>query len=307
MRANLSHRLSHRALLIAALALSVLALQASGSPADITYHAGASEVRLTFFATDESHRGVTNLQADDVAVVDDGMVIRRFQSFTPSKTTQLQIFLLVDESQSVQPQFRQVVTDILRLISDNPTIPEDHLTILAFGGMQSKIVCTGNCRSAAQELNNVHADGATPLYDALAFAGTFITQHRDPEARPVLILFSDGADTISKISSRDALDAVFASDAQLYAVDLNPDPYYADGSSALESMAAITGGQHLRARRGAVGILNAILEDLHSGYLVTYRLPNQNLGFHSVRILPTRNINLQFRCRSGYVYEDSDR
>jgi VWFA-related protein len=303
----LSHRLIHQALLVSALALSVLALQASGSPADVTYRSRVSEVRLTFYATDQNHRGVSNLQADDVAVVDDGMVVRRFQSFSPSQTTRLQVVLLVDESQSVLPQFRQAVADILQLISDSPTIAEDHLSILAFGGMQSKVVCSGNCRSAVAELGKVHADGATPLYDALAFAGNFMAEHRDPEARPVLILFSDGADTISRASSRDALDAVFASDAQLYAVDLNPDPGYADGSSALESMAVATGGQHLRARQGAVGILNAIIEDLRAGYLVTYRLPNQNLGFHPVRVLPTRNVNLKFRCRSGYVYQDSDR
>ncbi|HKS75985.1 MAG TPA: VWA domain-containing protein [Terriglobales bacterium] len=309
MRANLSHRLRHHACLVIALALSLLALQASGSPADITYRSSVSEVRLTFFASDEHHRGVSNLQAADIAVVDDGTVIRNFRSFELSPITRLQVVVLLDESQSVLAASREEATDVLRLISDNAAVAEDRLSVISFGGMQSKIVCAGNCRSVALEklLTSMHADGATPLFDALEFAGNFITRNRDPEARPVLILFSDGEDTISKTSSRQALEAVFASEAPVYAVDLNQDGRHADGSSTLEGIAAATGGQHLRGRQGAVEILNAVLQDLRAGYLVSYRLPNQQSGFHWVRVLPTHNAKLQFRCRNGYVYQPNDR
>ena len=295
--------------MIAALALSVLALRASGSPADITYRSSVSEVRLTFFASDENHRGVSNLQAADVAVVDAGMVVRNFQSFELSPITRLQVVVLLDESQSVLATSREEATDVLRLISDNAAVAEDHLSVISFGGMQSKIVCAGNCRSVALEkqLTSMHADGATPLFDALEFAGNFIARNRDPEARPVLILFSDGEDTISKVSSKQALEAVFASEAPIYAVDLNQDGHHPDGSSTLESMAAATGGQHLRGRQGAVEILNAVLQDLRSGYLITYKLPNQQSGFHWVRVLPTHNAKLEFRCRNGYVYQPTDR
>jgi hypothetical protein len=37
---------------------------------------------------------------------------------------------------------------------------------------------------------------------------------------------------------------------------------------------------------------------------VTYHLPNHSSGFHQVRILPTHNLNLQFRSRSGYYFPD---
>jgi VWFA-related protein len=303
-----SHRPGHRALLVSTLALTLLAVQASGGSADVTYRSSISEVRLTFFATDENHRGVTNLESSDIAVVDDGMVIRRFQSFAPSTSTRLQVVVLVDTSESVLPRFRQEVADVLTLVSQNPSIAEDQLSIISFGGMRSTVMCSGNCRSAAvaNQLSAVRADGATPLFDALEFAGKFIAQHRDPEARPVLILFSDGEDTISKVSSQRALDAIFASEAQIYAVDLNQDSRRADGSFALESMAKATGGQHLRVQQGAVEILSAVIEDLRAGYLITYKLPSQNTGFHWVRIFPTRNLKLQFRCRSGYVYQNSD-
>jgi hypothetical protein len=33
---------------------------------------------------------------------------------------------------------------------------------------------------------------------------------------------------------------------------------------------------------------------------VSYRLPSRAAGFHTVRILPTHNLDLKFRSRSGY-------
>lgn len=304
--ARVSHRLRHTAIVTFAAAVILLTLRASGSPTDLTYRSSVSEVRIAFFASDEKNRGVQTLRSDDFAVVDNGLVIRHFRSFSPSNLTRLQVVVLVDASQSVLSHFRQEIADVLQLISQTPAIADDAISVISFGGMQSTVVCSGNCRSAAvaSQLNSTRADGATPLFDALEFAGNFILQHRDPEARPVLILLSDGEDTISKTPANRALETVMASEAQIYAVDLDDEGRHSDGASVLESLTEATGGQHVFVRQGAVEILGAVLEDLHAGYLVTYALPNRNTGFHWIRILPTRNMNLQFRCRRGYVYSD---
>lgn len=303
------HRLRRKLFLISALVFRLFALQASGAPADVTYRTGVSEVRLTFFASDERNRGVDTLESSDIAIVDDGMVIRRFRSFHRSNLTRLQIVVLVDASQSVLSQYQQEIAGVLRVISETPSIANDDVSVISFGGMQSAVVCSGNCASAdvVSRLKTTRADGATPLFDALEFAGNFLMQHRDPEARPVLLLFSDGEDTISKVSLNHALEAVLAGEAQVYAVDLNDELRPSDGSAALETMIGATGGRHLFIRQGAADLLSALLEDLHAGYLVTYKLPNQNAGFHWIRILPTRNLKLQFRCRRGYVYHDENR
>jgi len=289
--------------------MCLLALQASGTSANITYRSTVSEVRLTFFATDEKNRGVETLATNDFAVVDDGLVIRQFRSFRRADATRLEIVVLVDVSQSVVSRFRQEMSDVIRLISDTQAISDDHLSMITFAGMQAAIECSGNCRdgSVTNRLLASHADGATPLYDALQLAGNFLAERRTPEVRPVLIVFSDGEDTISRVSSNDALHAVLASEAQIYAVDLGDPHRNADGAAALDTLAEATGGRHLFIRDGASQILHSILEDLHAGYLVTYKLPNTAVGFHSTRILPTRNLNLRFRCRRGYVYPSASR
>jgi VWFA-related protein len=302
--ARVFHRLRPFVALVSSLLLSLLALQASGSPGEITYQSSVSEVRLTFFATDEKNRGVETLQSGDFAVVDNGQVIRQFRSFSRSNLTRLNLVVVVDVSESVISRYRQEIAEVLQLMAHDPAVPDDHIAVIAFGGMQSAVVCSGDCRNspAVERLVRTKADGATPLYDALLLAGNFVVQHRDAETRPVMILFSDGEDTISKISAANALAAALESEAPIYAVDLNPPGRPSDGASTLESLTEATGGRHLYMERGAAEILSALLTDLHSGYLVTYKLPNRARGFHALRILPTHNMNWRFRCRSGYVY-----
>ena len=303
------HRLRPALVLLSRIVGSLLVLQSVGSSADTTYRSTVSEVRLAFFASDELNRGIETLQHDDFAVVDNGLVIRQFRSFSHSDVTRLEIVLLVDGSESVVPRFRQEIADVLRLISETQSISDDHISVISFGGMRETVVCSGNCRDSpvVDRLLGARAEGATPLFDAVQLAGNFLAERHVPDTRPVLILFSDGEDTISRVSSNDALQAVLASEALVYAVDLNKPGSSTRGAWVLQTMADATGGSHLSIHQGAAQILQTVLQDLHAGYLVTYKLPNGAAGFHSVRILPTRNPNLKFRCRGGYVYQSANR
>ena len=146
------------------------------------------------------------------------------------------------------------------------------------------------------------AAGATPLFDALAYGVEIISGRRTPAVRPVLILFSDGDDTISRTSAQDALHAVIASGARLYAVDMSRPGDASYGSAALQQMADQTGGSYFSFREGAANVLQTALKDLRASYVVTYQVPTPAVGFHSLRILPKHNLNLRFHCRNGYYY-----
>ena len=291
-------------MLLAFLALSsTLSPGESAEPTPTTYHSTVAEVRLTFFAS-ERDQSVAQLKQDDFAVVDNGLVVRDFRSFSRSGVTQLEILLLVDSSESVLPRFKQEITDVLQLVSQTPSLADDRVSVVSFGGREPRILCEGNCQSASAEehLSAATADGQTPLFDAVLFAADFLAKHHDPAARPVLILFTDGADTISRNSASDAVAAALASEAQIYAVDLGKAQSFPHGTLTLQNMTAATGGRYFTTGEGAAKVLSAVLEDLQAGYIVTYRLPDRTAGFHWVRILPTRNPNLQFRCRHGYHY-----
>jgi len=299
--------LSHRRKWLFPLLFLILPHSAfAGNAIDIpaaTYRTTVSEVRVTFFVTDDKNRPVGKIEQDDFAVVDNGMVIRDFRSLMRSDETALDVVALVDASESVAPRFQATVNDVLELVSQRQSAPDDAISVMSFSGLQATLLCSDNCRStgAGQRLLAAKAEGATPLFDALAYSADFMAQRRAPGVRPLLILLSDGDDTISKISSRDAVEAVIASGANVYAIDRSGNAPH--GGIGLQRIAEATGGRYFPAEAHAAEVLRTAQEDLRASYIVTYQLPSHAVGFHSLRILPKHNLNLQFHCRSGYYYE----
>ncbi len=274
-----------------------------------TYRSNVSEVRVTFFATDEDNRPVENLTQADFAVVESERVVRNFRSFGRSDETALDVVALLDASDSVAPRFRAAMSDVLQLVAREQSLPDDNISVLSFGGLRPAVLCSRGCResSAASNLLTVKSSGLTPLYDALIFAADFVTHHRRAGVRPVVILFSDGNDTISLRSRREAIDAILASGALIYAVDIGASPTPADGRALLRWVSDATGGRYFSVQDGAATVLKAVLDDLRASYVVTYELPSRVSGLHSLRLLPTHNLNLRFHNRSGYYYEKSVR
>jgi VWFA-related protein len=316
------------------LALFVLtyasAAEDTNDPSNLpTYRSVVSQVRVTFFATDENNHPVAPLTKSDFAVVDSELVIRNFRSFTPADETLLDVVVLVDLSESVAPRFRVAMSAVLQLVAREQSIPDDNIAVLSFGGtfegtmggvtgsIHPAILCLSGCHvtGSMDRLLAVKSSGATPLFDALIFGADFIAHHRRAGARPVLILFTDGKDTISMHSAREALDASLGEGALIYSVDMGISGHQSSkqraGSMFLQQVSDATGGRYFSLRSfpndGAATVLDTALEDLHASYVVTYDLPSHQAGFHSLCLMPTHNLNLTFHSRNGYYYEPSVR
>jgi VWFA-related protein len=281
---------------------SAISLGAARDPAEFTFHSNVTEVRVSFTASDQKNHGVATLQASDFAVVDKDVIVRNFQSFNRSDWTKLEIAILVDASESVTPHFRQEMADTLDLVSQTSGVPDENLSIFSFHGAEPTLLCAGDCRArhAAERLPTARPGGLTPLFDTIAFASDSLAHRGDPHAEKVLIVFSDGEDTVSRNSLADATDAALRGEVQIYCINLNGS--LSHGAVVLDSLAAATGGRYFPLQNGAATTLNVILEGLRATYTVSYRLPSHASGFHTLRILPTHNLNLQFRSRSGYYY-----
>jgi VWFA-related protein len=268
----------------------------------LTYHSSVSEVRLVFFATDEHNHLVEGLQKSDFAVVDDERVIREFRSFTRADGIKLDVVVLIDSSESVLPYFEQEITEVQQLISKSPWGTRDNLSVLSFSGEEAHLICAGNCGSSfvSDRLASLPRGGPTPLFDAVEIATNLLIQRRQPDVWPVIILFSDGGDTISKASFHGTLEKILTSEVQIYAVDVGRPERPSNGAATLQRIADDSGGRYVRIGEGTVRIFNDVMNDLHSARVVTYLPPESGTAFHSIRILPTHNLNLQFRCRRGY-------
>lgn len=294
--------------------LALLLLLGSGlaaapaDPPDLTYRTHANEVRLAFSVTDQNNHGVATLQPSDFAVVDTEFIVRNFQSFTHSDSTKLEIALLADNSQSIAPSFGREISNLLDLVAQSAGIPEKNLSIFSFTGSQPKLLCAADCRTshAAEHLPPPGSGDLTPLFDTVIYASDFLSQHADRDAQKVLIMLSDGQDTVSRNSLKDVADSSLKHAIQIYCIDLNR-AASSQGSAVLYHLAATTGGRSFAGPDAASRAMNVILEDFKASYVITYKLPSSRSGFHSLRILPTHNSNLQFRSRSGYYFPDNIR
>lgn len=257
----------------------------SGESVDVTYHSSVSEVRLVFFATDEHNQNVQKLQKGDFAVIDDERVIREFRSFTRSGSINLDVVILIDSSESVRPQFEQVVKDVEQLISKSSWNPGDKISVVSFSGLDAHLVCIENCRTSFRADRIGPRGGATPLLDAIDLATTLLIKHRQPDVWPVVLLFSDGDDTISKTSFHQVREKILASGIQIYSIDVSESKRSSNGTATLQMLAEDSGGRYIGLGDGPVKILNDVMDDLRSGLRVTYALPESSSEFHSIRIL----------------------
>jgi VWFA-related protein len=305
--ASLSHRQGWSFAVLLAVFPCVFFASATNDAPTVTYRASTSEVRVAFFATDQTNRLVEAIDRNDFAVVDGEAVIRDFRSLMRSEETPLDIVVLVDASESVAPRYPVVARDVEQLVADSSRNATDTISVITFAGVKPAVVCASTCTATAvsQKLTATAAAGSTPLFDALSFAAQLMSERATPGMRQVLILFSDGDDTISATSPRDALESIVATGAIFYTVDVHALRHDTDGKHWLDQIADATGGRNFPFQLGEADILHAVLADLRASYVVTYQLPSRSAGFHALRILPKHNLNLRFHCRRGYFYEET--
>jgi VWFA-related protein len=288
--------------LLVAIVLSFLPLRAADETG-YTFRAGTNEVRLAFAASDRQGRVIKTLQSSDVAVVDNGSIIRRFRSFRSASESPLELVVVLDASDSVESQIPLEIAAVKNFVEDSAWGERDRVSILSFGGLQPELLCARNCHEEAAriKLSALRANGDTPLYDALFQAAEILKENRDPASRPAMILLSDGADTISMHSLPDALNAAQNLQSPIYSVNSRSRKSApGNGDGVLDYLAVCTGGLSFAPGQNVEEVLRVVLEDLHSGYVLTYELPERSMGPHSVQILPTRDPALQFRSRRAY-------
>ncbi len=228
--------------LAAVLYLAVPPVRADQPPA-YRFKTEVNEVQLAFVATDQHNRDVATLTPADIAVVDNGTVIRRFRSLSRYPQVNLEALVLIDASESVARQFSQEIAEAAQLIAEARWGPDDVLSIMSFGGLEPSFVCVRDCRELppAAWVSKIHAKGQTPLFDATALGVEFLSKNRDPNYRPVLIILSDGDDTISRHSFRDAVSAAMRAEIPIYTLNTG-DP----GRRCRRRRLAGDGGTHRR-------------------------------------------------------------
>lgn len=148
-------------------------------------------------------------------------------------------------------------------------------------------------------------EGATALFDAIAQAAAYL---RPLQGRKVIVIVSDGADTISDLDFDSTLRQAQASDCQLYAVQTglieNANVRDLAAERRMQEMTAQTGGA-VYVPRGTADLDTAFAQisaDLAQQYILSY-YPTDDPRDGRFRVISLRvasRPNVRVRARKGY-------
>jgi Ca-activated chloride channel homolog len=183
---------------------------------------------------------------------------------------------------------------------------EDRASLYSFSWeVALELGFTRNLSRLESALKRLKATGGTAMYDALKFAAGHLM---DRDGRHVIVIVTDGGDTVSGFKFAEALEAAQRANAVIYPILIVPIVNGAGrnigGENALTTLSMETGGKVFAASIGndLDRSFDAILRDLRSQYLVAYYPKNTPLTknrFHKIRI-ETVKPGLRVSARSGY-------
>lgn len=290
--------------------LAALALAGANAQKPPTFTAETRLVRLLVNVKNASGDLVGSLDQGEFTVYDCD-VPQKIAVFERYTTKPLSVAVLVDTSGSTAKDWpvevRSLDKFLKALFGEGNERDMAALYTFNYDVMQGNF--TRNARRLVDSLRSIKPEGGTSLYDAIHFAGQDL-QHRD--GRRVLVVVSDGGNTTSSRSYKEALESALRADAVMYPVVVVPVENDAGrntgGEHALQTLARSTGGRWLPATlAGLDRAFDEILRDLRAQYMIAYyprMLPKDSPAFHAVHVELKRR-DLQAQTRTGYYGEES--
>ncbi|HEY2931725.1 MAG TPA: VWA domain-containing protein [Acidobacteriota bacterium] len=260
-------------------------------------------VNILFTAFDKKGKHVAGLTKKDIEVYEDGVkqTIEFFSKPSESQTEPLTLAMLVDASGSVRDKLaveQMIASDFLK---DVLQPKRDLASILSFGEDVELIQdFTSDLGRLDNALHSVKPGGSTALYDAILLASE---QHLNAEAgRKVIVILSDGEDTSSRTTRKEAIEAAQKSDVTVFSIGVKSD--FGSDWGALRECARETGGRFFEAKVNAQQISNAfqeILNIIKQQYNVSYYSsnPKKDGSFRRVQVRVMKD-NVRVQHRSGY-------
>ena len=299
-------RLGLRTLAGTAALLATLPLPAQEQQPPV-YRVEVKLVRLLATVKDQNSQLVGSLGRNDFTVFDDG-VKQEIGVFERHTEQPLSVSLLVDTSGSTAKDLKYELDSVSKFLKAlfSEGNPEDAVSLYSFDS-DVTVHNSFTHRMAALEgnLRRLKAEGGTALYDALYLASERL---EDREGRHVIVVVTDGGDTVSAKNYHQALEAAQRADTVIYAILVMPITNDAGrnigGENALATLTASTGGKVFMPSVGATldAAFAEILSDLRTQYLIGYyprNVPFTKDRFHRVEVKLSRP-DLRAITRNGY-------
>lgn len=296
--------------------LATLALTAgaqdpdSGAPepagkAPPSFRVDVKLVNVYATVTDKNGAPVTDLTKADFAIAEDGNP-ERTAVFEQESEHPISVVLALDTSSSIRKDLR-VVQDSARRFVSATIRRQDRLALFQFAEEVREVVpFTSDFQRIANGIRNLRNGSGTVLYDAV-YLGSKALMQRD--GRKVMVLITDGGDTLSSVGFHEAVRAANLSEALVYCVIVVPvaaDPGRdVAGEHALIQIAHDTGGKSYYADSPAAldSAFQQISKEIRTQYLLAYYPSRRNVAgdYRKIDVQITRpGAELQVRHRAGY-------
>jgi Ca-activated chloride channel family protein len=264
-------------------------------------------VNVFVTVTDEHGAPVGGLTKENFALLENGKV-QSISVFDKESAMPLSIVLDIDTSLSTRKDLplelasaRRFAHTILR--------PVDALALYGFSEIVNEVVpFTSDLKAIDHGIDRVHMGSATALYDALYLgAGALETR----KGRKVLVVITDGGDTVSRVDYKEAVRSAQEAEAIVYSIIVVPIEASAGrdigGEHALIQISEDTGGKYFYATSVSQldDAFKKISDELRTQYLLAY-YPAQRFSDSSFRRIevkvdaPSAGSSFTVRHRTGY-------
>jgi len=256
---------------------------------------------------DREGRFVTGLLKSNFTVLEEGKA--QAIAVFDSGDRPVDLGILVDESRSMTPKRRDVVTAAQTLIDESN--PRDEVFVLHFNdrvtlGLPRGVLFSGDPQKLREALARVIPAGKTALNDAMIEGLDHLKLgQRD---KKTLVLISDGGDNASRHTRLEAIETIESGIATIYAIGLY-DPEDPDSNpNFLRRLANSSGGEaYFPASSGElVPICRRIAKEIRMRYTVGFvpRATGGNSSRHiQVLVSAPSHGRVNVRARSRYRYD----
>jgi Ca-activated chloride channel family protein len=287
--------------------------QTQPTPPSPTLSVDVKLVNVYVTVTDSHGGPVAGLKKENFTVKEDGKD-QTISVFDKESAVPLSIALAIDTSLSTrhdlpleQASAKRFARTILR--------PVDALSVFGFSEtvLQSTSY-TPDLKRIDEGIDHIRLGAATALFDAVYLASRSLDRRK---GRKVMVLITDGGDTISKTDYKEAVRAAEEAEAIVYSIIVVPIENSAGreigGEHALIQLSEDTGGKYYYANSMSQldDAFRQISDELRTQYLLAY-YPSQRLSnsqFRRIQVSvsgPPESSTYLVRHRAGYYTMKSD-
>jgi Ca-activated chloride channel family protein len=290
-----------RALAVALCGAAVLVI-----PVAAQIRVSTQTVPLYVTVVDTAKRLVPDLEREDFEVYDNG----KLQNLTnfDNRVTPINVIVMLDTSGSMT-----LALDLVKQAAEEfllRMLPEDRGKVGAFNDKievkpSSGLPFSDNRDQLIRALNDLDFGYPTRLYDAIDFS---INELKGIDGRKVVLVFTDGEDTASRVSSGDVTERSRTDEVMVYSVGLENE--YMNGGQrvrtspdrGLRRLSDETGGGFfILKKKDELGpTFTRIAQELHSQYVMGFTPETLDNKIHKLEVRVKR-AGMTARARKSYV------